>query len=282
MATNEELKQQQRRHWSGNAASWDSQHDRLQQEMAAVTDWLCREAGLTAGMRVLDLACGSGHPALDEARLVQPGGSVVATDLVGEMVEMTRRRAGAAGLANLEARVMDAESVDFPDDSFDAVTCRFGLMFCPDPLQAAREVRRVLKTEGRFALSVWDEPEKSPGQTVLGEALRRIGRDQAPVDFDAPGVHQLAPPGKLGRLLQEAGFRDIRIESQSRDSDYESLEALWGRLLLRPGAQRTVVQELSAGESQRLKDELAEVVRPYTSGGVIRLRTTPLCAVATK
>jgi ubiquinone/menaquinone biosynthesis C-methylase UbiE len=282
MATNQELKEQQRRQWSSNAANWDGMHDRLRQEMAEVTQWLCREARLATGMRVLDLASGSGHPALDIAQLVRPGGSVVATDLVPEMVEAVRRRAQEAGLDNLEARVVDAEAIDFRDESFDAVTCRFGVMFCPEPEKAASEVHRVLRPGGRFALSVWDEPQKSPGQTIFGDAMRRLGREQTTVDFNVPGIYQLAPSGKLEALLREAGFRDVHVESLPLDFEYESLDALWGRLMVRPGPQRTIVQELSDADVQRLKDELAALAKPYTKQGVIRLPTTPLCAVGTR
>jgi ubiquinone/menaquinone biosynthesis C-methylase UbiE len=282
VATYEELKQQQRHQWSGNAANWDSQHDRLQQEMAAVTEWLCREAQLAPGMRVLDLASGSGHPALDEARLVQPAGNVVATDLVPEMVEAIRRRATEAGLDNLEARAMDAEAIDFGDEEFDAATCRFGIMFCPEPLRAVSEVRRVLKPGAWFALSVWDEPAKSPGQTVFGEALRRFGRPPSAVDYAAPGIYQLAPPGKLEALLREAGYSEVRVESLPLGFEYESLEALWGRVLIRPGPQRAIVEELSVEEVGRVKAILAEIAEPYTRGGVIHLPVTPLCAAARK
>jgi ubiquinone/menaquinone biosynthesis C-methylase UbiE len=250
--------------------------------MAEVTEWLCREARLAPGMRVLDLACGSGHPALDEARLVQAGGSVVATDLVEEMVDATRRRAAEAGLDNLEARVMDLEDIAFPDESFDAATCRFGVMFCPQPLKALREVRRVLKPGGWFAFSVWDTPDKSPGQTVAGEALRRFGRPEPELDYDAPGIYQLAPPGKLDALLREAGFSEFKVESLTLDFEYESVDALWGRALVRPGTLRTQMQDMSEADIERLKGILGEVVRPYTRDGVIHLPTTPLCACARK
>lgn len=282
MPTKDEQKEQQRRQWGANAADWDSQHERLEREMAAVSEWLCREAGLQPGMRVLDMACGSGHPAIDVARLVSPGGSVIATDLAAEMVEATRRRVAATGLDNVEARVMDLEDIDYPGESFDAVTCRFGVMFCPQPENAVAEVRRVLKPGGRFVLSAWDEPGESPGQTVQGEAMRRLGRPPAPVDFDAPGIYQLAPPGKLQRLLEDAGYSRVRVESLPQEVEYESFDALWGRILARPSAQRAEIKEMSADETQHLKDALAEVVQPYTSDGVIRLRMTPLCAVATK
>lgn len=280
MASNDELKQQQRRQWSGNAANWDSMHERLWRETAPVTDWLCREAKLAPGMRVLDLACGSGHPALDAARLVLPAGSVVATDLVPEMAEATRRRAAEAGLSNLEARVMDLEAIDFADASFDAATCRFGVMFCPSPLQALSEVRRVLVAGGWFALAVWDLPEKSPGQTVLDEALGRLGQPRGPVDFDAPGIYQLAPPGKLEGLLRQAGFSEVRIQSLPLDFEYESLDALLQRTLARPGPRRAMLEQLAATELEAVKQELAEVVKPYTRDGVIHLPTTPICAAA--
>jgi ubiquinone/menaquinone biosynthesis C-methylase UbiE len=282
MTSSQELKEQQRRQWSGNAPNWDSQHERLGREMAEVTEWLCREAQLTPGMRVLDLACGSGHPALDEARLVQPSGSVVATDLVEEMVEATRRRAAETGLNNVETRVMDLEDIAFPDESFDAVTCRFGVMFCPQPLKALQEVRRVLKPGAWFAFSVWGTPDRSPGQTVVGEALRRFGWSQPEVNYDAPGIYQLAPPGKLDALLEEAGFSEYKVESLTLDFEYESVDALWGRALVRPGTLRTQMQDMSEADVERLRGILGEVVRPYTRDGVIHLPTTPLCAAARK
>ncbi len=282
MATKAELKEQQRRQWTGNAAGWDAMHERLERESAGVTAWLCREARLTAGMRVLDLACGSGHPALDAARLVAPGGSVVATDLVPEMIEATARRAQAGRIDNLEVRVVDAEAIDYSDDSFDAVTCRFGIMFCPQPDVAVSEVRRVLKPGGRFAMAVWDAPEHSPAQTVVGEALRRFERPPAAVDFEAPGIYQLAPPGKLKRLLDDAGFSEVRVESLPMVWEFDSLDQLWERQAIRMGPLRTLAQELPAVEIDRLKGLLADVVQPYVRDGVIRLPITPLCAVATK
>jgi enediyne biosynthesis protein CalE5 len=282
MPTQEELKEQQRRQWGSNAATWDGQHERLEREMAPVSDWLCSEAALQPGMHVLDLACGSGHPAINVARRVAPGGSVIATDLAPEMVEVTRRRVAAAGLDNVEVRVMDLENIDYPDESFDAATCRFGVMFCPQPEKAAAEVRRVLKPGGRFTLSMWDEPERSPAQSVMGEALRRFGRPQAAVDFTSPGVYQLAPPGKLAALLEGAEFSEVRVESLPLVFDYESVDALWERRLAAPGALRGLLQDLSSDDMERLKAIFAEVVQPYVDSGRIRLSQTPLCAIATK
>ena len=282
MPTDEELKEQQRRQWSSNASNWNSQHERLEREMAPVSQWLCREAGIGPGMRVLDLACGSGHPAIDIGRLVGPGGSVVASDFAPEMVENTRQRVSEAGLANVEAEVIDMEQIAYPESSFNAVTCRFGVMFCPRPESAVAEVWRVLKTGGRFALAVWDQPQRSPAQTILGDALRQIGHEIQPADYSLPGVYQLAPPGKLAALLEDAGFASVRTESLPLSMEYESVDALWERRLAAPAALKPILDTMSPAEMDELKRAFAEVARPYVRDDAIRLAQTPLCAVATK
>ncbi|HLF79323.1 MAG TPA: methyltransferase domain-containing protein [Dehalococcoidia bacterium] len=282
MPTVGELKDEQLRQWESNAEGWNSRHAALEREARQVTEWLCREAQLAPGMRVLDLACGSGHPSVDEARLVLPGGSVVATDFSPQMVEFTRRRASDLGLDNIETRVVDAEHIDVPDSSFDAVTMRFGIMFCPRPELAASEVLRVLKPGRRFALSVWADPVNSPAQTVVRDALAQFGRPQPPLDFTVPGVHQLAPTGKLEALLKRAGFKDVRLEPLHLIWEFDSVEAVWQRQGIRTGPVQALVRELPAEEVERLKGILGKVVEPYTKDGIIRLPVTPLCAVAQK
>jgi hypothetical protein len=103
------------------------------------------------------------------------------------------------------------------------------------------------------------------------------------VNFDAPGVYQLAPRGKLEGLLAAAGFRDIVVEPCSIVSEYASLDAFLAPDATRTGAIRNALAELTPAEATRLKAILAEVVAPYTGpDGTIRLPMTPLCAAATK
>lgn len=282
MPSFDELKEQQRKQWSGSAARWDAQHDSREAETRPVSDWLLRAAALRSGMRVLDLACGSGHPALDIARIVGPAGSVMATDLVPEMVEVTARRAREQGLSQLETRLMDAEAIDFPDKSFDAVTCRFGIMFCPRPDRALAEVYRVLKPGGRMAMSVWSEPRHNPAQTVGNEVLTRFGRPQPAVDFDAPGVYQLAPPGKLERMLNAANYIDVLVEPLTMMSEVKSAEWFLSERITRAGALRSALDEATPEDARRLKALLVDVLAEHTVDGVIRLALTALCAAATK
>jgi ubiquinone/menaquinone biosynthesis C-methylase UbiE len=88
------------------------------------------------------------------------------------MVDALRRRASAH--PNIDVREMDAEALDFPDASFDAVTCGFGLMFFPNPARALAEMRRVLIKRGRFALSVWGRPDEVPFLAVAGGVFGKL------------------------------------------------------------------------------------------------------------
>jgi enediyne biosynthesis protein CalE5 len=282
MPTVAELKEQQLFQWQATAHSWDEQHERLERETSVVTDWLCRAACLVPGIRVLDLACGSGHPALNEAQLVRPGGSVLATDFSLEMVEATRRRAKEAGIDNLEVRLADAEYTGLPDDSFNAVTMRFGLMFCPQPQRAAAEIRRVLRPGCRFALAVWDEPRKSPAQTVLADTFARFGGTPSDQQKGGPGLLALSAPGKLKGVLDAAGFIGLEIESVPMLWEYSSFEDFWQARALRYAPVGALVSRGDAVEIDRFKTGLFEMVQPYVSGGAIRITATALCASGSK
>ena len=119
-----------------------------------------KTAGWKPGVRILDVGCGSGFPALAAAASIRPGGSVVATDISPEMLAVASSRANADGLDNIEFVEMDAEQLKFDDAEFDVVTNAYGLMFCPDVPRAFREAHRVLRPGGRFVFNAWDRLDR--------------------------------------------------------------------------------------------------------------------------
>ncbi len=121
--------------------------------------FLLGAARLAPGMRVLDVATGTGLGAQAALAIVGPSGFVTATDVSPAMVEKARTRPAVA--PNVSVSVEDGQSLPFPDASFDAVICSLGLMFFPDPQRGLSEFYRVLRPGGRAALSVPTTPERS-------------------------------------------------------------------------------------------------------------------------
>ena len=116
----------------------------------------------SAGQRVLELAAGLGETGLLAAELVAPVGGVIISDQAEAMLEGAAPARAELGLTNVEFQVLNAEWIDLPVASVDAVLCRWGYMLMADPLRGALETRRVLRPGGRVALAVWDRDERNP------------------------------------------------------------------------------------------------------------------------
>ncbi len=280
MANPIELTEQQREQWSVVAPGWEKWTDWFEEQSAALSRRLCEDAGATPGKVILDLACGGGEPAATAARLVAPGGRVLATDLSPQMVEATRHRAARFGLDNLEAREMDAQQISLGDGSFDGATCRFGLMFCPDPVQAAGEIRRVLRPGGHLAAAVWDSPTKNPFFMFLMGVLGRFTTLPAP-DPTAPGLFRLAPPGELERTLVAGGFSDVRVESFPMIWSYPSAEAYWQIQTEIAAPLRALIAKMDDATVAALKAAVLEGLAQYSENGTVRLAAVALTARAT-
>jgi SAM-dependent methyltransferase len=281
MPTADELTRQQKAQWSAAAAGWEQWGDWFDRHSGNLAGWLCDAAGMKPGHVALDLACGAGQPSATAAGRVLPGGRVVATDLSPDMVAVTRRKAEALGLTNLEAREMDMQALTFADATFDAATCRFGMMFCPDPVKAASEIRRVLKPGARFATAVWDVPARNPFFTSITGVLGEFVPLPAP-DPTAPGIFRLAPPGELARVLTAGGFSNVTVEARPITLTYGSLEEYWQIQTGLAAPLRGAIAALSPEKIDQLKAKMFDALRPHMDGASIRLAAVPLCASATR
>jgi ubiquinone/menaquinone biosynthesis C-methylase UbiE len=207
----EQMKETIRLEWQEAAPLWKKWHTKLSMQSRAATELVLEGAALEPGLKVLDLASGSGQPALSIASAVKPHGHVFATDMVAEMLLAAKENAEASGLSNIEFRAADAEQLPFPDKEFDRVTCRFGLMFFPDARKALTEQRRVLKPGGRISHVVWGPADENPLFSVmLGPFLKHVQAPPPPPD--APGVFRYADEQKLADTVRAGGFREVRTK----------------------------------------------------------------------
>ena len=166
--------------WSSVAPAWEANAAYIDGRGAHITARMLALTQPRPGDRVLELACGVGGPGFEAAPLVGPAGEVVVSDVAPEMTEIAAARAARFRLDNLATRVLDLERIDEPDHSFDVVLCREGLMLVPDPRQASREIRRILRPEGRVAVSVWGPRERNPWLGIVFDVAAATSGPCAP------------------------------------------------------------------------------------------------------
>lgn len=213
--------------WTDTAEGWRVQHDVTERQCGFVSERLIALAGVKAGDSVLDIASGIGEPALAVAALVGPAGHVVATDLSPAMLAISRDRAAKLGLTNMEFHEMDAEAIDLPEGSFNAVVCRFGLMFLPNIEKALKDIHGVLLPGGRLAATTASVPEKNPLVGLVGGAIAKaLNITPAPPPAGTPGMFALSDPARIEQLLHGAGFVGARTEVTPFMLDFVSGEEL--------------------------------------------------------
>jgi ubiquinone/menaquinone biosynthesis C-methylase UbiE len=179
------------------------------------------EARIAPAMRVLDVACGTGTVARRAAQRVGSDGMVAGVDFNPEMLTAARVLAEQAGLT-VEWREAQARALPFADESFDLVTCQQGLQFFPDRGAALAEMARVLRPGGRVALAIWRALSYSPGAARMLDIFEQYVGTEATAGARAP--FQLGDATEIRRLLDAAGFDDIRVKIAVRGVRSQSLE----------------------------------------------------------
>jgi len=203
---------------------WDAAADIYGDAWAAqlrpVQDTLLELAALQSGMRVLEIACGTGLVTLRAAHAVGSEGSVLATDISGEMVFVTAAEADASGLTNIITERADAESIPVGDDSFDAAICSLGLMYVAEPVNALTEMRRAVQPGGRVVSAVWGERRNCAWAEIFPIVDAEVNSEVCPLFF------ALGAPEALARTMTEAGLEGIEQHRQSIDLRFQDEEAL--------------------------------------------------------
>ncbi len=218
-----EFRDGQRKQWNVAADGWIKWSEPVERAVHVVSERLIEMAGVQPGFRVLDVACGYGEPALTAAKVAGPEGTVVATDISAQMIAHARERAAEAGVDNLEFEETPAESLDFPNESFDAAVSRWGIIFEPDGEGVAAKVRGFLKPERRFAISSWGQPDQVPFLAIpMRTVMQRL--DVPPPPSGTPGPLSRPTPDALSGLLEAGGFTDVDVDDLAVTLEWESPE----------------------------------------------------------
>jgi SAM-dependent methyltransferase len=249
--------------WEEAASGWTRQQQAMREFSAPVSHWMIEAIVPQPGERVLELAAGLGETGMLAAELVAPMGGVVISDQAEAMLVGARARAVALGLSNVEFQVLNAEWIDLPVASVDAVLCRWGYMLMADPPAALTETRRVLRPGGRIALAVWDSVAQNPWALLPAQELLERGLSE-PADGQ-PGPFTLGSPERVRELLEQGGFADVRVEAVDLRRRHTSFEELWDSTLDLSRAFHDAVLDRPEPEIAEIHAALAERFAPYTA-----------------
>jgi SAM-dependent methyltransferase len=232
-------------------------------------------AGLQPGDRFLDVAAGTGGLSLPAARL---GARVLATDWSPAMVERFTARVREEGLRDAEARVMDAHTLDVPDDTFDVTGSQFGVMLVPDQPAALREMVRVTRPGGRVLVTAYGSPTEFEALQSFISALLAVVPDFEGLPDDPPPLEfQVADPDVLRRRLTDAGLRGVTVDTTHQERiECRSGQELWNWMLSSNPIAGMIVEDLTTDQQATVRQVLDGMLRERADGTRPAVLSAPL------
>jgi len=263
VSNSQNFKNKQRQSWDSVAEGWGKWWKVIEEHGQVVSDRLIELAEIKEGNRVLDVATGIGEPAATAARIVGSTGKVTAIDLSPGMLAIAKKRAMDIGLSNIiQFREGDAESLNLPASSFNAITCRFGLMFMPEVVTALKTMRQALTPDGHIAAAVWSSIDKVPSfQLPFEIVMRETGTSPPPPGL--PGPFSLADTNILREKFNQAGFHDIKIEKGTMSFKLPSPEQYVDFAKSTAGPLGAMMSHLPASRQEEIWNKVIEAVRKH-------------------
>jgi ubiquinone/menaquinone biosynthesis C-methylase UbiE len=261
------IRQRARMEWSAAAPGWKKYGKDMFKWLAPVSDQLIRSAGITSGQTVLDVATGTGQPALTIAKIVGQNGKVIGVDLSPEMIEVAKEEGAHQGLTNAFFQVVKDESLSmFSDNTFDSVVCRNGLMFMPDPVKALKAFLRVLKPEGKASVTVWGSPDKSPVMAVVMKTISKHVPDMKQPSAAASGTpggpFSIPSVDMLRDYFLKGGFFNFNAEKiEVTVAQTDTAEQLWQGMTEVTGFLVILLSKMPEEKKLAIKKDVIEALR---------------------
>lgn len=247
----------------------------------AVTEALVEYAQPKPGMRVLDLASGTGEPAISLAMRVGAQGQVTALDLSADLLEIAKGRAQERGLGNFFTQQADAHGLPFADNSFDLATCRFGVMFFRDVGLALRELHRVLRTGSRACFLAWGPFDQPYWRSTMGVVHGHVGGPL--LQSGGPDPFRFAAPGSLSEVLQSAGFRGVEEEKKTLPWTWPGTpEEVWEQAQAVSVPFRPMLDRVPSNMWPQIHEDVRAAIGQYVEGENIAFGASVVLAAGQK
>lgn len=220
--------------------------------------------GVPAGLRWIDVCCGSGVISETVIERNDPSG-VVGVDVSPEQIDFARQHRASP---RVNFKIADAMCLPFAESSFDIAVCGLGLNYFPSPLQGLKELRRVIRHGGSIAVYVWDYEHGARFLRAFWDAAAEVDRESAA--FDQARRFPMCSPDGLRALFEEANLTDIKLHPLDVVTRFTSFDDYWAPLLSGQGSAPNYL----ATRDSRIQTAIRERLRatlPADDQGAIEL-----------
>src|SRR6516162_2824068 len=260
------------------AATYDAAADHFDDEPLSFWDRVGKRTvanlKLHAGAKVLEVGCGTGASALPAAQAVGKNGSVVGVDLASRLLDRARAKALAAGLDNVEFRLADMTTLDYPDKSFDVVVSVFSIFFVPDMEGLVRELWRMVRPGGKLAVTTWGPRIFEPAYSRWLGAIRQ----------ERPDLHSTFNPWdritdveSVKRLLLDGGVTNVEVAAEEGFQPLRSAEDWW--IIALGSGLRWTIDQMGTEAAARVRADNVSWLRQNSIGS---LETNAIYAIGNK
>jgi enediyne biosynthesis protein CalE5 len=256
-------KEAERQSWDSVANNWQKWWKTIEIGAERVSRRLIELAEIKPGSRVLDIATGIGEPAITAAIQIGNNGHVLATDISAQMLSVAKQRAISLGLQNvIDFKDGDAETIDLPSSTFDAVLCRWGMTLFLDFDTGLFNIYRSLVDGGRFAAAVWSSPDKVP---ILAIAVNTILTEtkSPPPPPKVPGPFSLSDENMLRNSFIKSGFRDVRVERINVTFEFDSTETYTSCILETSPSLHALLTNETQERGREISKAVTEAAEKY-------------------
>lgn len=264
----EQISRQQKESWNKFSSGWKKWDGLFMDFLKPMGDEIINMLNPKDTDIILDVASGTGEPGLTIANKLKFG-KVVVTDLAENMLEIAKENAERRGISNIDIFPCDVCEMPFADNTFDAISCRFGFMFFPDMLLAAKEMARVLKPGGRIATSVWNVPEKNFWITaILGTINKNM--ELPPPPLGAPGMFRCAKDDLISDIFIQAGLKNISVKEVTGKMNCRTADVYWNSMTEVAAPVVAALSKADESMSNKIKNEVFQkVAEKYSDGNVM-------------
>jgi len=266
-----EIREQQKASWNKFSSGWKKWDDFTMEFLKPYGDAIIEQLELKATDVVLDVAAGTGEPGLTIANMATKG-KVIITDLADDMLVVAHENAVKKGIKNVEFSACDVSDLPFADNTFDAISCRFGFMFFPDMLMAAKELMRVLKPGGRISAAVWSMPEKNFWITDIMSVLNKNMEMPVPPP-GSPGLFRCAKDGMIADLFSQAGLKNISQKEVIGKMNYDTVDMYWSLMSEVAAPVATALNKADDSLKARIKAEVYDTLHHRYADGQLWLES---------